>query len=133
MTVQDGDAMAQGEAGRNEIELRATTPDGTAYSVVSYTGRAIAGPGFVAVEPDSPRWARSLAGLVNRGLRLLPRDLNEEPFMVLYVFDGDGKQVCMVWAPSRADAELKAHQLVSEIEDGSFDPGAYENQPPTES
>ena len=124
--------MAPEDAGPGEIELRATTPDGQHYSIGSYTGSGVAGPAFVAAEPDSPGWAHSLARLVNRGLRLVPRGPTEERATFLYVFDGEGRQVCMIVSRTRADAERKAEQLVTEIRSGSFDPRAHENWPPEE-
>ena len=65
--------MAHDEHRGSEIELRAMTPDGKVYRISSYTGAGVAGPAFLAADPDSPQLAHSLAGLVNRGLRLLPR------------------------------------------------------------
>jgi hypothetical protein len=124
--------MAHEDAGAGEIELRATTPDGKHYSIASYTGTGVAGPASVAAEPGSPGWAHALARLVNRGLRLVPRGPTEEPATFLYVFDGEGRQVCMIFAHTRADAARKAEQLVTEIRSGSFDPRAQENWPPAE-
>lgn len=81
------------------------------------------------MEADAPGWARSLVNLVNRGLGRLPRRPTEEPFTILYVFDGQGRQVCMIWTKDRVDAERKANQVVAELETGSFDPSAYGTGP----
>ena len=124
-----GFLVASDEADSTEIEMHAVSPDGRDYSISSFTSVGIAGPPFLGVEAGAPRWARSLAKLVNRGLGQLPRKPTEEPLTILYVFDGQGRQVCVIWTTGRAEAERKAIEVVAEIQAGSFDPSAYDTGP----
>ncbi len=74
--------MASDDAERSEIQMHATAPDGQHYSIGSFTGEGVAGPAFLGVETDAPRWAHSLVSLVNRGLGVLPRRPTKEPLTV---------------------------------------------------
>jgi hypothetical protein len=117
--------MTNDHRGLDEIQIHATGPDGQDYSFGSFTGSGVAGPPFLGAEDNAPRWAQSLVSIVNRGLGLLPRKPAEEAFTVLYVFDGQGHQVCMIETEDRAEAEAKAFEVAAEIRAGSFDASTY--------
>jgi hypothetical protein len=109
------------------LQRSALSPEGTEYQVVAYEGYQGGGPAFLGVEEGgAPMAARFLVDLVNRGLRLLPRQPTSSTFPVVAVMQcpsgGGMRQVHTVHAVDSAHANVLIADLVAQIKDGTFVP-----------
>ena len=108
------------------LQKSALSPEGTEYQVVAYEGNQGGGPAFLGVEEGgAPMAARFLVDLVNRGLRLLPRQPTSSTFPVVAVMQPSGggiRQLHTVHAADSADVKVLIADLVAQIEAGTFVP-----------
>ena len=108
------------------LQRSARSHEGTEYQVVAYEGYQGGGPAFLGAEEGAPTAARFLVDLVNRGLRLVPRQPTSSTFPVVAVMlfpsSGGMRQVHTVHAVDSAQAGALIADLVAQIEDGTFVP-----------
>lgn len=108
------------------LQRTARSPEGTEYQVLAYEGCQGGGPAFLGAEESAPAAARFLVDLVNRGLRLLPRQPTSStcPVVAVMQFPSSGgiRQVYTAHTVDSAQASALIADLVAQIEEGTFVP-----------